>query len=197
MNRALFGENVKCQHIEDKSQIRKISGKNSNFLASVCKEQFVKCVKADTTNLFPSKVITRIEILSHENQLSAISMVDRQQSSLCVENLKQLLFQLFITEKAIMKSLEIHDACFRISKIDSGTNLGGNLNCLATLITPTHFNIAVGSKDLTQLIPDLFYQCHNKYLLFGWLYNSCILSFYYTKVNKKNYKKQEKIASNN
>ena len=96
MNRALFGENVKCQHIEDKSQIRKISGKNSNFLASVCKEQFVKCVKADTTNLFPSKVITRIEILSHENQLSAISMVDRQQSSLCVENLKQLLFQLFI-----------------------------------------------------------------------------------------------------
>ena len=34
MNRALFGENVKCQHIEDKSQIRKISGKNSNFLAS-------------------------------------------------------------------------------------------------------------------------------------------------------------------
>lgn len=42
MNRALFGENVKCQHIEDKSQIRKISGKNSNFLASVCKEQFVK-----------------------------------------------------------------------------------------------------------------------------------------------------------
>ena len=133
MNRALFCENVKCQHIEDKSQIRKISGKNSNFLASVCKEQFVKCVKADTTNLFPSKVITRIEIL----------------------------------------------------------------NCLATLITPTHFNIAVGSKDLTQLIPDLFYQCHNKYLLFGWLYNSCILSFYYTKVNKKNYKKQEKIASNN
>lgn len=188
MNRALFGENVKCQHIEDKSQIRKISGKNSNFLASVCKEQFVKCVKADTTNLFSSKVITRIEILSHENQLSAISMVDRQQSSLCVENLKQLLFQLFITEKAIMKSLEIHDACFRISKIDSGTNLGSNLNCLATLITPTHFNIAVGSKDLTQLIPDLFYQCHNKYLLFGWLYNSCILSFYYTKVNKKNYK---------
>lgn len=165
MNRALFGENVKCQHIEDKSQIRKISGKNSNFLASVCKEQFVKCVKADTTNLFPSKVITRIEILSHENQLSAISMVDRQQSSLCVENLKQLLFQLFITEKAIMKSLEIHDACLRISKIDSGTNLGGNLNCLATLITPTHFNIAVGSKDLTQLIPDLFYQFHNKYLL--------------------------------
>ena len=77
MNRALFGENVKCQHIEDKSQIRKISGKNSNFLASVCKEHFVKCVKADTTNLFPSKVITRIEILSHENQLSAISMVDR------------------------------------------------------------------------------------------------------------------------
>ena len=192
MNRALFGENVKCQHIEDKSQIRKISGKNSNFLASVCKEQFVKCVKADTTNLFPSKVITRIEILSHENQLSAISMVDRQQSSLCVENLKQLLFQLFITEKAIMKSLEIHDACLKISKIDSGTNLGSNLNCLAT-----HFNIAVGSKDLTQLIPDLFYQCHNKYLLFGWLYNSCILSFYYTKVNKKNYKKQEKIASNN
>ena len=31
MNRALFGENVKCQHIEDKSQICKISGKNSNF----------------------------------------------------------------------------------------------------------------------------------------------------------------------
>ena len=170
MNRALFGENVKCQHIEDKSQIRKISGKNSNFLASVCKEHFVKCVKADTTNLFPSKVIIRIEILSHENQLSAISMV----------------FQLFITEKAIMKSLEIHDACFRISKIDSGTNLGSNLNCLATLITPTHFNIAVGSKDLTQLIPDLFYQCHNKYLLFGWFNDSCILSLGHIKVNEKN-----------
>ena len=181
MNRALFGENVKCQHIEDKSQIRKISGKNSNFLASVCKEHFVKCVKADTTNLFPSKVIIRIEILSHENQLSAISMVDRQQSSLCVENLKQLLFQLFITEKAIMKSLEIHDACFGISKIDSGTNLGSNLNCLSTLITPAHFNIAVGSKDLTQLIPDLFYQCHiNTSFLDGYT----ILVFYHSIIQK-------------
>ena len=35
MNRALFGENVKCQHIEDKSQIRKISGKNSRTVCEM------------------------------------------------------------------------------------------------------------------------------------------------------------------